>query len=232
MTSQLLRGTLRCLQAGPARAGLRRAAQQWCGGPTLARGLAASRLQAAAAVVEAPEAGAAAPPPHDAPVAYRAFVDFKFVRDNVDAVAANARNRLSSADPHLVASLYEQYVAAQQETDKLRAARNENSSAMKVCGGRQPPAAGACRLPPLPPARRSADTPALGPQGKLEPEARAALIEKGKAIKEQLEGLEAQLEALEEQLQREGQRLPNMTHPGGCWGVHRGAWDLCAAVLQ
>lgn len=35
------------------------------------------------------------------------------------------------------------------------------------------------------------------------------------AIKEALEGLEARLVALEEELQREGQRLPNMTHPGG-----------------
>lgn len=36
------------------------------------------------------------------------------------------------------------------------------------------------------------------------------------AIKEALEGLEARLVALEEELQREGQRLPNMTHPGAC----------------
>ena len=34
------------------------------------------------------------------------------------------------------------------------------------------------------------------------------------AIKEALEGREARLVALEDELQREGQRLPNMTHPG------------------
>ena len=79
--------------------------------------------------------------------AYRAYIDFKSLRDNVEAVAANCRNRLSKADPHLVARLYEEYVGAQQETDKLRAARNENSGAMKVS------AAAACRRcqPPLPP---------------------------------------------------------------------------------
>ncbi len=51
-------------------------------------------------------------------------------------------------------------------------------------------------------------------QGKLEAEQRAALIERGKQIKEDLEGLESRLETLEMELQRQGQRLPNMTHPG------------------
>ncbi|KAL4426351.1 hypothetical protein ABPG77_004645 [Micractinium sp. CCAP 211/92] len=132
-------------------------------------------VQADAPPASAQQAGGPAEPP-----AFRAFIDFKFVRDNVEAVAANCRNRLSTADPQVVAQLYEEYVKAQQETDRLRAARNENSSAMK---------------------------------GKLEPEQRAALIERGKEIKAELEGLEARLVQLEEQLQREGQRLPNMTHP-------------------
>jgi seryl-tRNA synthetase len=64
--------------------------------------------------------------------AFRAYIDFKSLRDNVDAAVVNCRNRLSSADPHLVARLYEEFVAAQQEADKLRASRNENSGAMKV----------------------------------------------------------------------------------------------------
>ena len=145
MASTLLRCTLQSLRL-QGRTGLRRAAQQWWGGPALARPLSSSRapgsVAAAAAVeVQQAEASAAAAPaqqqaqaPAAAPEApaYRAHIDFKFVRDNVEAVAANCRAHLSSADPHLVAQLYEQYVAAQQETDKLRAARNENSSAMKV----------------------------------------------------------------------------------------------------
>jgi len=70
-------------------------------------------------------------------------------------------------------------------------------------------------------------------QGKLEPEQRAALIERGKAIKEELEGLEAQLVAFEEELQREGQRLPNMTHPGGCWQALVGReWMGCYWLLE
>ncbi len=157
MTSTLLRCTLASLRL-QGRAGLRRAAQQWWGGAA-ARPLSSSRVPgwvAAAAAVEVQQAEASAAataqqqaqPPAAAPEApaYRAHIDFKFVRDNVEAVAANCTARLSSADPHLVAQLYEQYVAAQQETDKLRAARNENSSAMKVSAA----AAAACRRCLLP----------------------------------------------------------------------------------
>lgn len=48
---------------------------------------------------------------------------------------------------------------------------------------------------------------------KLESEERQALIDKGKLLKEQLDGLEAELAATEAKLQHEGKRLPNMTHP-------------------
>lgn len=68
-----------------------------------------------------------------------------------------------------------------------------------------------CSLQPNPSAHAHCHpTPA---QGKLEPERRAQLIEHGKALKEQLESLEGALVAVEEDLQREGQRLPNLTHP-------------------
>lgn len=50
-------------------------------------------------------------------------------------------------------------------------------------------------------------------KGKLEPERRNELIEEGKRLKDVLAGLEAELTTLSEQLQREGQRIPNMTHP-------------------
>jgi seryl-tRNA synthetase len=226
MTSQLVRCTLVSLRQAPARTGLRRAAQQWWGSSILARPFSSSRAAAAsaAAVVDAPDASTSQQgAPAEGP-AYRAFVDFKFVRDNVEAVAANCRNRLSTADPQLVARLYEEYVRAQQETDKLRAARNENSSAMKVGGLRAAAAAAAaasgaaCCPPPVvppPPLLTCWDARTLPHlQGKLDQEQRVALIERGKGIKDELEGLEARLEQLELELQREGQRLPNMTHPG------------------
>ena len=136
LTTMLLRCTRTLLllrqAGGTARSGLlsRSPGQLWSSSarPPVSNGrpMAAS----AAAVTDMPETHSH-PAPAAAP-AYRAFIDFKFVRDNVDAVAANCRDRLSNADPHLVAQLYDEFVRAQQETDKLRAARNENSSAMKV----------------------------------------------------------------------------------------------------
>ncbi len=62
---------------------------------------------------------------------YRAHIDFKFVRDNVDLVRQNAKNRLVNASPDEVVRLYDEFVALTQEADAVRAARNENSSQMK-----------------------------------------------------------------------------------------------------
>ena len=79
-----------------------------------------------------------------------------------------------------MARLYEEFLSLTQETDRIRASRNENSAAMKK---------------------------------KLGAEERQALIDNGKALKGQLETLEAALAVAETALQREGQRLPNLTHP-------------------
>lgn len=62
---------------------------------------------------------------------YRAYVDFKFVRDNLDLVKKNCADRMVKADPDQVVSLYDEFVQLTQEADAIRAARNENSSAMK-----------------------------------------------------------------------------------------------------
>jgi hypothetical protein len=240
-------------------------------------------IRAAAVAVEAPAAAA----PGAAP-AFKAHLDFKFVRENLARVAENCKARNSNADPARVAALYDEFTRLKQESDSLRAARNENSAAMKVravaAGGggpiegarraagpagpraarrgrpsrraprraalrrcappasRAPPATRApgraggapspltqhAGLAPSPPAaiamgsspapRPRSPTPP-GPQqhktqqGKLEPDARAALIAKGQALKTELEALEASLSTVEASLQAEGQRLPNLTHP-------------------
>jgi hypothetical protein len=62
---------------------------------------------------------------------YRAHIDFKFVRDNIDLVRENAKNRLVNASPDEVVRLYDEFVSLTQESDAVRAARNENSSQMK-----------------------------------------------------------------------------------------------------
>ncbi len=59
-------------------------------------------------------------------------------------------------------------------------------------------------------ARNAAASAMKSPQT---PESRAELVAKGKALKGQLAELEAELDAAEVALQREGQRLPNSTHP-------------------
>ena len=62
---------------------------------------------------------------------YRAHIDFKFVRDNIDLVTQNAKNRLVNASPDEVVRLYDEFVALTQEADAVRASRNENSARMK-----------------------------------------------------------------------------------------------------
>ncbi len=49
----------------------------------------------------------------------------------------NCAVRKAAADPALVAQLYDQFTALKQETDAVRAQRNENSAAMKVGPGRR-----------------------------------------------------------------------------------------------
>lgn len=111
---------------------------------------------------------------------WRASLDFKWIRENKDAIALNIKNRNTSADVDLVVQLYDRSIVLVQEVEKLRKDRNQVASSMK---------------------------------GKLEPEKRSKLIEEGKRLKDVLAGLEAELATLSEQLQREGQRIPNMTHP-------------------
>ena len=63
---------------------------------------------------------------------FKASIDFKFLKDNVDLMVKNTRDRSSSADPKLVVQLYDKYIQLKQEADLIRAERNENSGAMKV----------------------------------------------------------------------------------------------------
>lgn len=82
---------------------------------------------AAAAATEVPATLASYPAP-----AYKVNLDFKFIANNVDMIVDNCKHRDSTADPRLVAQLYEEYVTLKTCSDNLRASRNENSAAMKV----------------------------------------------------------------------------------------------------
>jgi seryl-tRNA synthetase len=60
------------------------------------------------------------------------MLDPKFIRDNLDAVMANVKNRHVSADPNRVVKLYEQKNAVLRELEEARAARNANAQKMKA----------------------------------------------------------------------------------------------------
>jgi seryl-tRNA synthetase len=59
------------------------------------------------------------------------MLDLKFIRDNVDAVKENVRNRHVSADPDLVVELYDRRNLLLKELETLRASRNANAERMK-----------------------------------------------------------------------------------------------------
>ena len=58
--------------------------------------------------------------------------EFCTCRDNVSELVENCRRRNSNADPQLVAQLYTDYVALEQQVDAVRKERNDNAASMKV----------------------------------------------------------------------------------------------------
>lgn len=59
------------------------------------------------------------------------MLDLKFIRDNVDAVKENVKNRHVSADPDLVVELYDKRNQLLKELESIRASRNANAELMK-----------------------------------------------------------------------------------------------------
>jgi seryl-tRNA synthetase len=57
------------------------------------------------------------------------------------------------------------------------------------------------------------NTNAAAMKGKLEAQAREALIEEGKKLKESIADAEAELNTVEDELKKEAMKLPNMAHP-------------------
>ncbi|KAL6559759.1 Serine--tRNA ligase, chloroplastic/mitochondrial [Orobanche gracilis] len=64
---------------------------------------------------------------------WKTAIDFKWIRDNTEAVAANIKNRNSNANLDLVLHLYDKLLNLQkQEVEKLRAERNAVANKMKA----------------------------------------------------------------------------------------------------
>ncbi|KAK4485815.1 hypothetical protein RD792_008462 [Penstemon davidsonii] len=62
---------------------------------------------------------------------WKAAIDFKWIRDNKEAVAANIKNRKSNANLDLVIQLYDKLLNVQKEVERLRAERNIIANKMK-----------------------------------------------------------------------------------------------------
>ena len=59
------------------------------------------------------------------------MLDLKYIRDNLEAVRENVKNRHVTADPDLVVKLYDERTQLMKELEALRAARNANADKMK-----------------------------------------------------------------------------------------------------
>ena len=59
------------------------------------------------------------------------MLDYKFIKDNLEAVKENIKNRNMTADADLVVTLYDKRTALVTEKQNLQQRRNENATAMK-----------------------------------------------------------------------------------------------------
>jgi seryl-tRNA synthetase len=108
------------------------------------------------------------------------MLDYKFIKENLEAVKANIANRFMQADADKVVALYDKRNGFIGAIDEQRRLRNENAKKMK---------------------------------GPMDQEARQALIDEGKKIKEEISRLESEAEDTLKELDIEGSRIPNMAHP-------------------
>ena len=60
------------------------------------------------------------------------MLDLRFVREHLDEIRLNVKNRRAHADPDLVVRLYDERNALQQKIDAARGARNANAEKMKA----------------------------------------------------------------------------------------------------
>ncbi|TYZ60172.1 hypothetical protein PybrP1_012081 [[Pythium] brassicae (nom. inval.)] len=115
-----------------------------------------------------------------------ARLDYKHLAANLDAAVANARKRMSDADPALVVALYHQQGQLRHQANVLRAERNANAKQLRVGGG-------------------GSDA--------LAAEAVAALRLRGQELKREIAACEEELVAVQTRMEAEALKIPNDTHP-------------------
>ncbi|KAK4410651.1 Serine--tRNA ligase, chloroplastic/mitochondrial [Sesamum angolense] len=101
--------------------------------PLLARALSSAAAAAAPQPTTTNPAAASDPDEHKILKApqWKAAIDFKWIRENKEAVAANIKNRNSTANLDLVLELYDKLLNVQKEVERLRAERNVVANKMK-----------------------------------------------------------------------------------------------------
>lgn len=69
--------------------------------------------------------------PRQATLAWKAAIDFKRIKENAEAIQANADKRAAPCDVAKVVDLYDRYQALNREVDEIREKRNANAKSMK-----------------------------------------------------------------------------------------------------
>lgn len=108
------------------------------------------------------------------------MLDYRFIKENLDAVKKNIADRNMAADADIVVRLYDERTALITKRQSLQEERNKNAAAMK---------------------------------GKMEADARAALIAEGKKIKDDIAAVEKELSEIEPKLEEAARKIPNMASP-------------------
>ena len=108
------------------------------------------------------------------------MIDTKELKSRYDEIKKNIADRYMNVDLDAIIAIQDERYKVLQETEALRAKRNETAAKMK---------------------------------GKLDADARAALIEEGKNIKAALAGKEARLSELDQKFNEAARTIPNYASP-------------------
>ncbi len=108
------------------------------------------------------------------------MLDYRFIKENLEAVKETIKNRNMTSDADKVVELFDRRTALVTKQQELQQKRNENARAMKQ---------------------------------KLDDEKRAALVEAGKKIKEEISEVDGELSGVEKSLEDAARQIPNMIHP-------------------
>lgn len=121
-------------------------------------------------------------------------LDLKWMRDNADALEASTRARkIEGVDVRRVVALYDRFARSEFDLRQLRAQRNRLAEELKELKK-----------------RRSRGKIAVNEADEAEEQ---DLINRGKALREQLHLAEREVKETEAELYREAKRVPNVHHP-------------------